>query len=340
MEEGAKLSSSTQGASPSLWRSALASAVRDVDELWDVLELPKDRLPAARRVAKQFPLMVPRGFLALIQPKNIHDPLLRQIVPLEDEEIIHPDFKKDPLAESQCASVPGLLHKYQGRALLVTTGACAVHCRYCFRRHFPYSDLPRLPSWWQPAYDAIRADSSIEELIFSGGDPLTLPDSLLAEMVRQAAQIPHLQRLRIHSRLPVVLPERIDDSLIAWLTTTRLQPVMVIHANHPQELSPNVERACRLLQRSGVMVLNQSVLLLGVNDSVQALSDLSKKLASFGVLPYYLHLLDWVQGAAHFQVSDERAKEIWHGLAAQMSGWLVPRLVREVPGAAGKTVII
>lgn len=340
MEVGGKLAASLSCASPAVWRGLLAMAVRDVDELWRLLALPEDLLPAARRVAAGFPLLVPRGFLALMRPGDPHDPLLRQVLPLADEEHEMPGFTADPLAESHCSPVPGLLHKYRGRALLVATGACAVHCRYCFRRHFPYADLPRSATWWQAALDHIRSDATIEELILSGGDPLTLPDRQLAELARQAADIPHLQRLRIHSRLPVVLPERIDAAFLAWFTGQRLKPVLVIHANHPRELSPAVERACGDLRRAGVLLLNQSVLLRGVNDDAVILADLSRRLVACDVLPYYLHALDHVQGAGHFLVEDGRARALAADLAASLPGWMVPRLVREEPGAPGKSPLI
>lgn len=337
MEEGGKLAASISGASTAPWRGLLAAAVRDVDELWRLLALPADCLPAARRVAAGFPLLVPRGFLALMRPGDLADPLLRQVVPLGDEERMTPGFTSDPLAESSCSPVPGLLHKYHGRALLVTTGACAVHCRYCFRRHFPYESLPRSTAWWSEALAYVRADASIEELILSGGDPLTLPDRQLAELAAQAAAIPHLRRLRIHSRLPVVLPERIDETFLAWFTTSRLKPVMVIHANHSQELSPAVAQACGRLRQAGVMLLNQSVLLAGVNDDAAVLADLSRRLVDCGVQPYYLHVLDHVQGAGHFLVDDERARALARAVAEALPGWMVPRLVREEAGAPGKS---
>jgi EF-P beta-lysylation protein EpmB len=230
-----------------------------------------------------------------------------------------------------------MLHKYQGRVLLVTTGACAVHCRYCFRRHFAYDALPHGKKWWADALDYIQADPTITEVLLSGGDPLTLPDVLLAQLVADLGRIPHLQRLRIHTRLPVVLPNRVDRDLLAWLSTQRLQSVVVIHANHPAELSPGVVAACRRLQAAGATVLNQSVLLAGVNDDSHILGELSVRLFSAGVLPYYLHVLDRVAGAAHFLIDDQRALALHAAMAASLPGYLVPRLAREEPGQAGKT---
>ncbi len=318
------------------WRSDLAGAIRDPDELWRLLDLPAADLPAARRAAKLFPLLVPRGFAALMRPGDLRDPLLMQVLPINAETQTAPGFTADPLQESGCAPVPGLLTKYHGRALLVATGACAVHCRYCFRRHFPYDDLPRGRGWWAPALARIRADDTLNELILSGGDPLTLPDAQLSRIAADAAAIPHLTRLRIHSRLPVVLPARIDDAFIGWFTNTRLRPVLVMHANHAREISPAVVAAIARLRAAAVTVLNQSVLLKGINDDAAVLADLSESLFAAGVLPYYLHALDHVAGAAHFLIGDDRAADIMRDLAARLPGYLVPRLVRERPGRPGK----
>lgn len=319
------------------WRRELAEAIRDPAELLRLLELPADLLPASRQAAAQFPLLAPRGFVARMRVGDVHDPLLRQVLPLGEETLLTPGFSTDPLAETACGPRPGVLHKYHGRALLVTTGACAVHCRYCFRRHFAYDELPRGRQWWSDAVAYVRADASLKEVLLSGGDPLTLPDAQLAALSAELATIPHLKRLRIHTRLPVVLPSRIDDGLLAWLSGTRLSPVVVIHANHPAEFSPDVVMACRRLRDVGVTVLNQSVLLKGVNDAVEVLAALSEALFGAGVLPYYLHVLDHVAGAGHFLVDDQRARELHTGVAARLPGYLVPRLVREEPGQAGKT---
>jgi L-lysine 2,3-aminomutase len=221
----------------------------------------------------------------------------------------------------------------------VTTGACAVHCRYCFRRHYAYDELPRGRRWWDAAVEYIRADTSIQEILLSGGDPLTLPDSQLAELAQDLAAIPHLQRLRVHTRLPVVLPNRVDEHLLGWLAGTRLAAVVVIHVNHPQEISVEVKAACGRFRSAGVTVFNQSVLLRQVNDSADVLVELSLRLFDAGVLPYYLHVLDHVAGAAHFLVDDQRAKELHLAVAARLPGYLVPRLVREEPGQAGKSSV-
>ncbi len=337
--EGDTVAGSAVGASARgepRWQALLAQAIRDPAELWRLLALPMDALPAALASARLFPLLVPRGFAALMRSGDLSDPLLRQIVPLAEEASPAHGYSTDPLFESGCSPVPGLLRKYRGRALLVTTGACAVHCRYCFRRHFPYTDLPRGRRWWDAALEEIARDPSIDELILSGGDPLMLPDEQLAAIARDAANIPHLTRLRVHSRLPVVLPERVDADCIDWLGATRLHPVVVIHANHPRELAPGVVGACSRLRAAGVLVLNQSVLLAGVNDAAAIIVELSERLFGAGVMPYYLHVLDRVQGAAHFLVEDERAMGIMRDVAAELPGYLVPRLVRERPGMPGK----
>lgn len=325
------------GQPPGDWRRDLAEAIRDPAQLLEILGLPAELLPAAKRAAAQFPLLAPRGFVARMRKGDLTDPLLRQVLPLGEESVAHPGFSTDPLAETACGPRPGVLHKYHGRALLVTTGACAVHCRYCFRRHFSYEDLPRGRQWWSEAVAYVGADDSLKEVLLSGGDPLTLPDVQLAALATDLAVIPHLERLRIHTRLPVVLPKRIDDGLLSWLTGTRLAPVMVIHANHPAELSPDVVAACRRLRDAGVTVFNQSVLLQGVNDAVEVLVALSESLFRAGVVPYYLHVLDHVAGAGHFLIDDERACALHAGVAARLPGYLVPRLVREEPGQAGKT---
>ncbi len=321
------------------WQGQLADAIRDPDELVRVLELGAALLPGARAAAKLFPLLVPRGFAALMRRGDPADPLLRQVLPLDAETHHQPGFSRDPLAESGCSPVPGVLHKYAGRALLVVTGACAIHCRYCFRRHFPYADLPRGRSWWDAARAHVAGDESITEIILSGGDPLTLPDRQLAELVASFAAIPHLRRLRIHSRLPVVLPARVDDAMLGWFAGGRLAPVLVIHANHARELGEEAARACARLRAAGVTVLNQSVLLAGVNDDADALVRLSERLFACGVLPYYLHALDAVLGASHFAVGNARAAALIASVAARLPGYLVPRLVREQPGAPGKTPI-
>ncbi len=322
------------------WQKLLSRAVRDPAELLALLELPRDELPLARRAARLFPLRVPRGYVARMEKGNPLDPLLLQVLPhgLEFEE--KPGFDTDPVGDMDAMVVPGLLHKYRGRVLLVTTGACGIHCRYCFRRHFPYQQSTSSASRWRPALDYITSDRSIREVILSGGDPLNLGDDKLAQLASELGRIPHLRRLRIHSRLPIVLPERVDEALLGWLSTTPLQVVMVVHANHPQELGPEVAIAMNKLRQQGITLLNQSVLLRSVNDQADALRQLSERLFEMGVLPYYLHLLDRVSGASHFEIGESRALEIVQQLRHELPGYLVPRLVRETAGEMSKMPLV
>jgi L-lysine 2,3-aminomutase len=323
-----------------LWQTELADLVRDPAELVRVLHLDSRLLPAARRAAEAFPLRVPRGFVARMRPGDPNDPLLRQVLPLDLELAPSTGFSDDAVGDAAALVGGGLLHKYRGRALLVTTGACAVHCRYCFRRHFPYDYANASADRWRGALRYLAGHGEISEVILSGGDPLTLSDRRLAELAAALADIPHLRRLRVHSRLPVVLPERVDPSLLDWLTGTRLRPVMVIHANHANELDEPVATAVMRLRDRHVPVLNQAVLLRGVNDDADALVALSERLFELGVTPYYLHLLDRVRGTAHFEVPEAEARALHAAMAARLPGYLLPRLVREVPGAPGKTPIL
>jgi EF-P beta-lysylation protein EpmB len=286
-----------------------------------------------------FPLRVPRGFVARMRPGDPHDPLLRQVLPLGDECLTQEGFGPDPVGDSVAMVAPGVLHKYEGRVLLTATGACAVHCRYCFRRHFSYSEANACADHWRGALTYIAGDTTITEVILSGGDPLTLSDRRLAEFTEKLAAIPHVQRLRMHTRLPIVLPERVNDELIGWLGGTRLKTIVVVHANHANEIDAAVRAAVARLKAAGVALLNQSVLLRGVNDSAEALAELSTSLFDAGVLPYYLHLLDRVQGAGHFEVDETVARDLMTQLNARLPGYLVPRLVREVSGAPAKSPV-
>lgn len=321
------------------WQLALAGAVTSVGELLDLLELSPELLPGGIEASRGFPLLVPRGFVARMAKGDPDDPLLRQILPASAELQAHPRESRDPLREEECSPAPGVIEKYRGRALVVVTGACAIHCRYCFRRHFPYGEHVPRGGGWQPALERIASDPSIEEVILSGGDPLAVGDGRLAALARELDAIPHLQRLRVHTRLPVVLPERVDRSLLAWLGDSRLSKVVVIHANHSQEIGADVVAALRDLRGVGATLLNQSVLLRGVNDGAAALRELSEALFAAGVLPYYLHLLDPVQGAGHFDVPEEEGRRLMRVLAEELPGYLVPRLVREVPGAPAKVPV-
>ena len=324
---------------PLTWQQQLQQAIRDPAELCRQLGLPDALVPAAREAGQDFPLFAPRPFVSRIESGNPADPLLRQLLPISEELSITPGFTADPLSEQGTHSVPGLLQKYHGRALLVTTGACAIHCRYCFRREYPYHESPAAARLWQPAIDQLAADPQIEEVILSGGDPLTLVDSQLSELVERLQAIPHLKLLRIHTRLPIMIPGRICDSLLDWLTATRLQPIMVIHANHANELDGEVAESLERLSRAGILLLNQSVLLSGVNDDAETLANLSRRLIELRVQPYYLHQLDRVQGAAHFEVPVERGQQILRQLSSMLPGYALPRYVQELPGQPAKTPI-
>lgn len=321
---------------PVRWQQALREAVRDPRELLDLLGLDRLAPRLSDEAMVQFPLRVPRGFVARMRRGDPSDPLLRQVLPLDDEMRPMPGFGLDAVGDGAAKTAPGVIQKYRGRALLVATGSCAIHCRYCFRRHFPYAEETAARDGWREAVDLIRQDASIEEVLLSGGDPLSLSNGKLAELTGALADIPHLRRLRIHSRLPIVVPERVDDGLMGWLSTLPWPVTLVVHANHANEFDGTVDAALGRLRAAGVHLLNQAVLLRGVNDSVDALAALSERGFAAGVLPYYLHQLDRVAGVAHFEVDDAHARALHAGLAARLSGYLVPRLVREIPGDTGK----
>lgn len=268
---------------------------------------------------------------------DLNDPLLRQVLPTHNELLTAAGFISDPVGDRQAELSPGLLHKYHGRVLLITTGACAVHCRYCFRRHYPYAGSTATASQWQGILDYLHANPSIEEVILSGGDPLMISDKKLGEWLQQLQQLPQLKRLRLHTRLPVVLPQRITRELTGLFQTCRLNTVMVIHANHPTELSPSVAEALHKVAAAGVNLLNQSVLLKGVNDQCDTLVALSERLFEIGVMPYYLHLLDRVAGAAHFDLKESAIQNLQQQLVAKLPGYLMPRMVREIADEPSKT---
>ena len=319
------------------WQRILAEGFASSRALLEFLELPEALGSSAAE--QVFKTRVPRGFAARMKPGDLDDPLLRQVLAVPDELAPVAGFVTDPLDEAASNPKPGLIHKYAGRVLLTVTGACAVNCRYCFRRHFPYADNNPGRAGWTDALAYIQADTSIHEVILSGGDPLLAPDATLQFLIQALEAIPHVHTLRIHTRLPVVLPERVDNNLCGLLSNSRFQCVVVLHANHAAELSLGVLDACRALREAGCHVLNQSVLLAGVNDSVDALVALSQRLWTCGVLPYYLHVLDKVEGAAHFSVSDLEIKKLFTALPAHLPGYLVPRLVQEVPGAKSKVLV-
>jgi len=327
-------STPTRQRSPSRWQADMASAITNPLELVTELGLDPALVAPAEAAGTTFRLRVPRSYVSRMRPGDPNDPLLRQILPIGAELADTAEYTADPLGEQAALRAPGLLQKYKGRALLITTSACAVHCRYCFRREYPYS-ATRL----NEALNEIASDSSIEEVILSGGDPLSLSDARLASLTDEIQRIPHVRRLRVHTRQPVVLPSRVDAGLTEWLTQLRLPVVFVLHVNHANEIDADVRAACALLRDSGVTLLNQTVLLRGINDDAGLLADLSRALFEAGVLPYYLHVLDHVRGAAHFDVPEERARLIAGQLAAQMPGYLVPRLAREIYGAPAKVTL-
>lgn len=318
------------------WQHELASAIRDPEELLSIVGLTPDQIPGNIYNCDDFPLRVPRAYVARMEPGNPHDPLLLQVLSQKLETVEQPDFQLDPVGDGPSVALPGLLHKYHGRVLLMTTGACPVHCRYCFRRHFPYSESRPEDKDWTAAMDYIAADSNIKEVILSGGDPLSLATERLRMLSQQLAEITHIKRLRIHTRMPIVLPERINKGFLDWLDNLPWKTLMVMHCNHARELDARVSNALASLESAGITLLNQAVLLRGVNDNVIDQVDLSEALFAAGVLPYYLHLLDRVIGAAHFEVNEDRALELIQNLQSKLPGYLVPKLVREVAGMPHK----
>ena len=318
------------------WQQLWRDAVRDPRVLLAQLGLDEAAMGLSDAAATQFPLRVPQGFVARMRHGDPDDPLLRQVLPLDAEMRPMPGFSRDPVGDGAAKAGDGVIRKYQGRALLIATGSCAVHCRYCFRRHFPYAAETAAADGWRDAVETIHHDDSIDEVILSGGDPWSLATAKLVELTDALAGVTHLKRLRIHTRLPVVLPERVDAALLDWLARLPWPTTVVLHANHANEFDAGVDAAMARLRGAGATLLNQAVLLRGVNDSVEALAGLSQRSHAAGVLPYYLHQLDRVDGAAHFEVDDARARELHATLASRLSGYLVPKLVREVAGDAGK----
>jgi L-lysine 2,3-aminomutase len=325
---------------PKKWQEMLSDLITDPKELVKVLQLdPKQQPPSLAAIA-QFPLKVPRHFVAAMKPGNWQDPLLLQVWPSIQEEQSISDYVTDPLQEAEFNPVPGLLHKYQGRVLLTAVPHCAIHCRYCFRRHFDYDENTPSRAQWQQALDYIAQDKSIEEVILSGGDPLAASDRHLKWLIDQLEAIPHLTSLRIHSRLPIVLPQRISTELVTMLESTKLQTVVVLHCNHPQEITDEVEQSLGMFATNSVRLLNQSVLLAEINNNSSTLIQLSKSLFSLNVLPYYLHLPDKVAGTAHFSVSREEGIQLIADMQRQLPGYLVPKLVQEEPGQPAKTRLL
>jgi EF-P beta-lysylation protein EpmB len=321
------------------WQRNLADAITKPAELLALLELDPD-LPALDGSAlRDFPLRVPRGFAARMRRGDARDPLFLQVWPASAEQQPTPGFTRDAVGDLAKLKPGGVIHKYHGRALVIATGACAVHCRYCFRRHFPYGEAIAARGQWRETLTQLAADDSIEEAILSGGDPLALSDDKLAALAAGLDKIPHLRRLRLHTRVPVVLPERVDSVLCSWLSQSRLQKIIVLHVNHPNEIDAAVGAALNRLRAAGATLLNQAVLLRGINDTAGTQIALSEKLFAQGVMPYYLHLLDRVEGAGHFEVDSLTAGNLMREISARLPGYLVPRLVREIAGAPAKTLL-
>lgn len=325
------------------WQRQLAAAIRRRDHLLARLNLAEHpdftASPGLVTEGTTFGTLVPESFLNRMKPGDPNDPLLRQVLIDPREQQKSEGFVDDPVGDASARVADGLLHKYHGRVLLIATGACAVHCRYCFRRNYPYQSEPKRLADWQPAFDYLESDTSITEVILSGGDPLTLTDDRLEALCQRIDAIPHVDRLRIHTRLPIVLPDRITDRLVSCLTSLRCQVVLVVHANHGNEIQADCLAALQRLVRSGIVTLNQAVLLQGINDSADALVDLCQRLVNIGVMPYYLHQLDRVSGGAHFETDQARGQQLIDEIAARLPGYAVPKLVKEVAGATGKTPI-
>ena len=326
--------------SPHDWQSQLRDVVTSRRELLEILELSENDVGLSKGACQDFALKVPRSFVRRMQPQDPHDPLLLQVLSSAQEMIDAPEYSRDPVGES-AGAIPqrGIIHKYHGRVLLIVSGGCAVNCRYCFRRHFPYGDNQNSRQQWTEALGYIRNNHSIEEVILSGGDPLVATDEQLQQLVAEIGSIGHVKRLRIHSRLPIMIPERVTPELLNALLQPRLQTIMVTHCNHANEIDDAVTVALETLRDHKIITLNQAVLLKDINDSVAAQVALNRALFATGTLPYYLHMLDKVQGAAHFDVAETQAHQVMEGVAASLPGYMVPKLVREVAGADAKVIV-
>ena len=324
-------------AEPETWSRELAAAVRCPRELLRRLELPESM--GSDAAAAGFRTLVPESFLRRMRPGNADDPLLRQVLPAVAETLAVEGFRPDAVNDLPSRTAPGVIHKYPGRVLLIAAGSCAVHCRYCFRRDYPYSEEPKSLADWDEALGTVRRDESIEEVILSGGDPLMLPDGRLLQLLAMIDAIPHVDRVRVHTRLPIVLPSRVTDALLTTLRGLRSQPWIVVHANHANEIASDCSDALRRLVDSGVPVLNQAVLLCGINDNLNTQADLCKSLINVGIRPYYLNLLDRVAGVAHFAVPDEVARKIAAGLRERLPGYAVPVVVRDSGEGPSKSAL-
>lgn len=322
------------------WQSELSQMIRSVDQLLDFTGNKPGDIDDLDITDSNFPLRVPRPYASRIQRGNPHDPLLRQVLPVILENQFVPGYVSDPLQEANSNIMPGIIHKYHGRALLILAGSCAINCRYCFRRSFPYQANQNSQAEWDLALDYIRQHNDISEVILSGGEPLIHSDDRLRKLVISIADIAHVKRLRIHTRMPIVIPQRVTADMLDWLTDSRLQSIVVLHSNHAAEIDGDVFTALHKIKSCGITLLNQSVLLKGINDDLETLKQLSERLFEAGVMPYYLHLLDKIEGAAHFDVATPRAQQLVGQLCTQLPGYLVPKLVRECAGEPAKTPIL
>lgn len=321
------------------WQQQLSNAFTNLSHLCHYLELDSFAISSVT-ASENFALRVPFSFVARMEKGNFNDPLLKQVLPVAEEMQILLGFSADPVGDLSAITEVGVIHKYHGRALFIMTGGCAINCRYCFRRNFPYAEFQLSKQKQQQAISYLQHHSEISEIILSGGDPLLLNDNKLAELITQLDAIPHLKRIRIHSRLPIVLPARITEDLLDVLSNSTKQMVFVVHCNHANELNDEVKSACENIKNRGIALLNQSVLLKGINDNAQQLHELSEKLFSFGVLPYYLHLLDKAQGTGHFEVPKAEAIILMQQLQKTLPGYLVPKLAQENAGETSKTIIL
>ncbi|MEH6452814.1 MAG: EF-P beta-lysylation protein EpmB [Psychromonas sp.] len=320
------------------WQKELSNAVKNPLQLLQLLDISPESLTLSDIARKQFPMLVPLPFIKKMKKGDINDPLLKQVLPIADEELVSPDYSTDPLQEHDSA-IPGLLHKYQSRVLLILKSGCAVNCRYCFRRHFPYQDNNINKKQIQQVIAYIKAHPEVNEVILSGGDPLMSKDDHLQYIIDQLEPLPQLTRLRIHTRLPVVIPSRITDKLAKMLQQSRFNIVCVLHINHANEIDQSFKDAIYKLHQAGVQLLNQGIILKGINDNSQALIELSEALFATHILPYYLFLLDKVQGAQHFDLEENKAQNLIKAMNAALPGYLVPKLSREIAGEKSKTVI-
>lgn len=318
------------------WRQALRQNFTRWERLADFLELSSEQREVID-TQPAFPLNLPMRLAQKIEKGNLHDPILRQFLPLKEENIAIPDFISDPVSDELFRRESKLLHKYEGRALVISTSACAMHCRYCFRRHFDYNMQDKK---FDQELDLIANDSSIHEIILSGGDPLSLSNERLGALIDALSAIPHIERIRLHTRFPIGIPERIDEGLLQIIQGCSKQVWFVIHSNHPREYDDEIWDRLKAIQKLGCPVLNQTVLLRGVNDDATILKALSESLINHGVIPYYLHQLDRVQGAAHFEVSEKRGLNLVEEIASSLPGFAVPKYVREIPGRSSKTLLV